>query len=249
MNNYIPNKVKDLTESKQRVMRNVVNEIENNSRRPKHKWRYVVITAVLTMSVMFFFINELFIENEQQPATELQLDLTQPTFSEEQGIFNLHGVTLGDPQSKVIERFGENFKIDQEDDSGADLILDYDGNARFYFYEDKLNKVVFMNVDEDYFDKLFNDYDGFKFIDFGIYDDRFFYSNETNQIVKASTQLIDENLSLTISYAEPHWEKKAEYLYRTQQNIKNQHPSSTNSNVDLAKPTSLKKKVTYISTE
>ena len=29
MNNYIPNEVKDLTDSKQRVMRNVVNEIEN----------------------------------------------------------------------------------------------------------------------------------------------------------------------------------------------------------------------------
>ena len=76
MNNYIPNEVKDLTDSKQRVMRNVVNEIENK-RRPKHKWRYVVITAVLAMSVMLFFLNEIFIDNEQQSAAELQLDLTK----------------------------------------------------------------------------------------------------------------------------------------------------------------------------
>ena len=133
MNNFIPNEVKDLTDSKQRVMRNVVNELENK-RRPKRKWQYAVITTVLAMSAMLFIINELFIENEQQPADVLQLDLTQPIFSEEQGLFYLHGVTLGDTQSKVIERFGENYSIDQEDDSDSDLILNYDGQARFYFY-------------------------------------------------------------------------------------------------------------------
>ena len=200
MDKFIPTEVKDLTESKKRVMGNVLNEIENRSKRPKHNWRYVVIAAVLTMSAMLFVINEVLTENEpsvaEQPSpTELHIDLSKPTFSEEQGLFYLDGVTLGDSQSKVIEVFGENFTIVQEDDSEADFVMDYDGHARFYFIEDKLDSIVFMNVDEDYFDKLFNDYDGFKFIYFGIvYDDRFFYSNETNQIVKASTQSIDENL-------------------------------------------------------
>ena len=52
--------------------------------------------------------------------------------------------------------------------------MDYDGQAKFYFIEDKLDSIVFMNVDEDYFDKLFNDYDGFKFTFFHIDDDSFF---------------------------------------------------------------------------
>ncbi|WP_419959317.1 hypothetical protein [Psychrobacillus sp. BM2] len=187
MNNYIPNEVKDLTTSKQRVMRNVVNEIENTSRKSKHKWKYVVISAILTISAMLFVFNEIFIKNEQQSATEVQLDFTKPTFSEEQGLLYLHGVTLGDSQSKVIERLGKNYTIDDyEDGSVADFILDYDGIARFYFYQDKLDLIIFMKVDEIYFDKLFNEYDGFKFLTSSNNNDRYFYSRETGQLLKAT---------------------------------------------------------------
>lgn len=187
MNNYIPNEVKDLTTSKQRVMRNVVNEIENTSRKSKYKWQYVVITAILTISAMLFVFNEIFIKNEQQFATEVQLDFTKPTFSEEQGLLYLHGVTLGDSQSKVIERLGKNYTIDDyEDGSVADFILDYDGIARFYFYQDKLDLIIFMKVDEIYFDKLFNEYDGFKFLTSSNNNDRYFYSRETGQLLKAT---------------------------------------------------------------
>lgn len=187
MNNYIPNEVKDLTTSKQRVMRNVVNEIENTSRKSKYKWQYVVITAILTISAMLFVFNEIFIKNEQQYATEVQLDFTKPTFSEEQGLLYLHGVTLGDSPSKVIERLGKNYTIDDyEDGSVADFILDYDGIARFYFYQDKLDLIIFMKVDEIYFDKLFNEYDGFKFLTSSNNNDRYFYSRETGQLLKAT---------------------------------------------------------------
>jgi hypothetical protein len=205
MNNYIPTKLKDLTESKQRVMRNVVNEIEKNSRRPKDKWRYVVVTAVLTMSAMLFVLNEIFIENEQQSVTEvtkvteLLVDLEQPTFSEEQGLFYLHGVTLGDSQSRVIELLGENYtKENHEDNTRADLILDYDGKARFYFYEDKLVKILLMKVDKNYFDQLFKDYAGFKFITHASETDtdRFFYLKETGQLLKATTEAPNEDLYL-----------------------------------------------------
>ncbi|MDW0118699.1 hypothetical protein QTL97_17380 [Sporosarcina thermotolerans] len=243
MDKFIPTEVKDLTESKKRVMRNVLNEVQNRSKKPKHNWRYVVIAAVVTMSAMFFVLSEVLTENEpsvaEQPSpTELDIDFSKPEFSEEQGLFYLDGVTLGDSKSKVIEVFGENFTIVQEDDSEADVILDYEGLAKFSFIEDKLDSIVFMNVDEDYLIKLFNDYDGFKFIDFHIYDDRFFYSNGTNQIVRASPQPINENLSLTLSNAEPHWEKKiAENLYKAQQNINNQHISPINTDIDFAKPT------------
>ncbi|MDN4608850.1 hypothetical protein [Sporosarcina highlanderae] len=243
MDKFIPTEVKDLTESKKRVMRNVLNEVQNKSKKPKHNWRYAVIAALVTMSAILFVLNEVLTENEpsvaEQPSpTELHIDLSKPAFSEEQGVFYLDGVTLGDSESKVIEVFGENFTIVQEDGSEADVVLDYDGQAKFSFIEDKLISILFMNVDEDYFDELFKGYDGFKFIDFHIYDDHFFYSNGTNQIVKASPQPIDESLSLKLSYAEPHWEKKvAENLYKTQQNIKNQHISPTNTDIDYAKPT------------
>ena len=53
--------MRDLTESKQRVMQNVVSEIENNSKLPKHQWRFVAVSLVLLVSTMLFFFN---IENE-----------------------------------------------------------------------------------------------------------------------------------------------------------------------------------------
>lgn len=187
MNNYIPSKVKDLTTSKQRVMQNVVKEIEHNQEKPKFKWRYVVITAILTISAILFVFNETFMENEQQSAIEVNLDYTKPTFSEVQGLLHLQDVTLGDSQSKVIERLGKNYTIeDFEDGSGADFILDYAGMVRFYFYHDKLDSIIFMNIDKTYFNKLFNDYDGFKFLTTTTNNDRYIYSKETGQLLKAT---------------------------------------------------------------
>ncbi|MFC5603636.1 hypothetical protein [Sporosarcina koreensis] len=251
MDKFIPTEVKDVTESKKRVMRNVENEIQNRSKRPKHNWRYAVIAALVTMSAMLFVLTEVLTENEpsvaEQPSpAEIDIDLSKPIFSEEQGVFYLEGITLGDSQSKVIEVFGENFTIVQEDDreedgSEADVVMNYRGQTKFYFIEDKLDSIVFMNVDEDYFDKLFNDYGGFKFI-FHWYldnDNRLFYSKETSHILRASTTMsMDGNLYLSLFRAgQDHWGQKAEYLYKTQQNLKNQHPSPTNTDMDFAKPT------------
>ncbi|MDW0118149.1 hypothetical protein QTL97_14535 [Sporosarcina thermotolerans] len=242
MNKFIPSEVKDLTESKKKVMRNVLNDIQNRPQKPRRNWRYGVITAVLTMSAMFFVLNEVLTENEpsvaEQPSpTELDIDLSKPTISEEQGLLYLDRVTLGDSQSKVIEALGDNFIIVQEDGSDADFVMDYDGQAKFSFIEDKLNSIVYVNVNEAYFDELFKDYAGFKFEFLHINDDRFFYSIETNQIIQASTEPVKENLIVTLSFAEPHLEKKAEYLYKTDQEIKSQQTSTTDLNVDLAKPT------------
>lgn len=165
MSNYIPNEVKNLTANKQRIIQNVLNDIENNLRKPDHRWRYVVITAILTMSAMLFVFNGIFTEVNQQSTTEVHLELTHPTFYEEQGLLYFQGVTLGDSQSKVIERLGEKYIRDAyEDSSVADFILDYDGIARFYFYQDKLDSIVFMKINHNYFSQLFNDCDGVKFI-------------------------------------------------------------------------------------
>lgn len=250
MDKFIPSEVKDVTESKKRVMRNVVDEIQNRSKRPKHNWRYVIIAAVVTMSAMLFVLNEVLIENEpsvaDQPSpAEIDIDLSKPIFSEEQGVFYLEGITLGDSQARVIEVFGENFTIVQEDDREedgieADVVMNYRGQAKFYFIEDRLDSITFMNVDEDYFDRLFSDYGGFKFVFHWDLDNdnRLFYSKETSQLLHASTMSMDGNLYLSLFRAgRDHWGQKAEYLYKTQQNLKNQHPSPTNTDVDFAKPT------------
>lgn len=60
------------------------------------------------------------INNEQQSPTDLNVDLGKPTFSEEEGYLYIHGVTLGDSPSKVIERLGENYVRGQADGSGSD---------------------------------------------------------------------------------------------------------------------------------
>ncbi|WP_342560184.1 hypothetical protein NSQ95_02475 [Psychrobacillus sp. FSL W7-1457] len=241
MNKYIPNKIQDLTDSKQRVMQNVVNEIENNSKRPKHQWRFVAVSFVLLVSIILFFFN---IENELpsnklQATSEQRFDLTKPSFIEERGILYLQGVTLGDSQDQVIEDLGENYTIVQEDDSEADLIMDYGGQSRFYFDDDKLNSVVFMNVDDNYFNELFKNYDGFKFFTsiYTDYDGHYFYSNETNQVLKAFTDSTDGNLQLSLSEYDSNFFVNAEYLYKTQQKLDNQQHSPSDIKIDLVNPT------------
>ena len=233
--------MRDLTESKQRVMHNVVSEIENNSKRPKHHWRFVAVSLVLLVSTMLFFFN---IENELplnklQAPIEHHLDLTKPIFTDEQGTLFLQGITLGDSHKKVIGVLGENYSIIQEDDSKADLIMDYDGQAKFYFDDDKLNSAVFMNVDKNYFNHVYKDYDGFKFFTsiYTDYDGHYFYSNETNQVLKAFTDSTDGNLQLSLSEYDSNFFVNAEYLYKTQQKLNNQQYSSPSLHIDLVNPT------------
>ncbi len=214
-------------------MQNVVSEIQKTSRRPKHTWRYVVITAVITLSALLFVLNEIYIENDHQVTTEPVLDLTQPTFSEEQGLFYLNGVTLGDSQSKVIELLGENYiSEDFEDGNRADLILDYDGKARFYFYKDKLDSIVFLNVDRNYFIKIFNDYNQFKF--FADYD-RFFYSQVTKQVVDASMDSTNGSINLSLYYPETYFRENAEFLMAQKNKYEQQSPNPLK--IDLTQPT------------
>lgn len=243
MNKFIPTKVQDLTESKQRVIQNVLNEVENSSKRPKHQWRYVLISAVLILSTMLFVFNKVWVENEPSsnelhyPANQ-PFDLTKPTFTDKQGTFSLQGITLSDSHEKVIGVLGENYTIIQEDNSDADYIMDYDGQARFYFKEEKLNSAVFMNVDENFFDELFNDYNGFKFFTsiYTDYDGHYFYSKETSQLLKASTDSIDGNLRLSLYVNDPNFFINAEYLYMKQQELNSQQHSQSDLNIDLATP-------------
>ena len=232
--------MRDLTESKQRVMQNVVSEIENNSKRPKHQWRFVAVSFVLLMCTILFILN---IKNELpsnklQATSEQRFDLTKPSFIEERGILYLQGITLGDSHKKVIGVLGENYSIIQEDDSKADLIMDYDGQAKFYFDDDKLNSAVFMNVDKNYFNQVFKDYDGFKFFTsiYTDYDGHYFYSNETKQIIKAITGTSEGKFQLSLSYNDQNY-LNAEYLYKIEQKLNNQQHSPSDIKIDLVNPT------------
>ena len=213
MDNYTPNEIKDLKIMKQRVMQNVVQEIENKPPKPKYRWRFIMISAFFTLCVVFFMLNQIMSDN-QHSANSPQIDFTQPQFSEEQGLFYLNGFTLGDSKSNVVERLGEKksteirvaeLKADsgiteiQEDGNGADFILDYKGEARFYFYEGKLFLMLLLNTNEEQFEKIYNEYNGMKFTAYGHH---YLYSNETSHIIKAETTPMG-NLYLYLSIAEP----------------------------------------------
>ncbi|MCH1626768.1 hypothetical protein [Fredinandcohnia quinoae] len=221
MNHNIFPELKNVTKSKQRVMKNVLQELENTSRTRKHKLRYVLLSTILTVCTMFLVLNEISIKNKQitskeQSPTEMHSDLLKPTFSNKQGHLYLHGITLGDSKEKVIERLGGKYLIEQEDGSGADFVMEYDGVARFYIIKDKVNHILLMKVDKKYFDQLFANYEGFKFGSSS--DDRFIYSEETVQIIKATTNVPNQDLYLYLTYPGPELRGNPEFLKMEQKN-------------------------------
>ncbi|WP_107942929.1 MULTISPECIES: hypothetical protein [Metasolibacillus] len=212
MNNYTPTEIKDLQAIKQRVMHNVLQEIERGPQKPIYKWRFIMLSAILTISSILFIVNQMFIIDKH--ATKV--DLTEPIFYEEQGLFYLHGITLGDSPSKLMETLGENYTTEFfEDGNNADLILDYEGDARFYFVQGKLKSLILMGVDERRFDEVFTHYNGTKFTN---NDTRFIYSSETSHIIKA--EYTPYGLYVYLMYAGPDFAEVQEFLKR--QNNSNQ---------------------------
>lgn len=213
MDNYTPKEIKDLKVMKQRVMQNVVQEIENKPPKPKFRWRFIIISAIFTLCMMFFMLNQIMSDN-QHSANTPQFDFTQPQFYEEHGLFYLNGFTLGDSKSDIVERLSEKKLTEiqvaeliadseiteiQEDGNGADFILDYKGEARFYFYDEKLFSMLLLNTNEEQFEKIYKEYNGMKFTAYG---QHYLYSSETSQIIKAETTPMG-NLYLYLSIAEP----------------------------------------------
>ena len=199
MNNYTPNELNDIEAMKQRVMHNVVQEIENSSPKPKYKWGFVMLTNVLTVCAMLFLFNQLFIVNEHS-ATPHPIDFTQPLIEDKQGVFYVHGITLGDQKTTVVELLGEKSLTEiQEDGSGADLVLDYNGDALFYFYEEKLFRILLLNTNEDAFVKLYDEYNGIKFTS---NTNRYLYLSETSHIIKAELTPMG-TLHVSLSFVDP----------------------------------------------
>ncbi|MCC3357080.1 sigma-E factor regulatory protein RseB domain-containing protein [Bacillus sp. REN16] len=149
--------------------------------------------------------------DKQQPP---ELNLQKPSFSNEKGYLYVHGITLGDSMDKVIERLGEKYSVDEEDGSGADVILDYNGFARFYFKDKKVNWILLMKVDKKYFNNLFDGYEGSKFTSLinGADSDRYFYSKVTNQILKATTNVPNRDLYLYLIYPGPEIQENPDFL-------------------------------------
>lgn len=160
------------------LMPNVIQEAEKPR---KNRWVIYLLTALLAV-VILYSINQLF-NNTKLSTITPPIDFTQPMFEEKEGRFYMQGVTIGDTKEKIVALFGENaLKEYEEDGSGADYILDYNGDARFYFYEGKLFLMILLNTNEEAFTHLYDTYSGHKFTTDG---GRFFYTTETLPVLKA----------------------------------------------------------------
>lgn len=59
MNNYTPTEIKDLQAIKQRVIFNVLQEIENGPRKPAFRWRFVILVILLSCNLVNNNVNDL----------------------------------------------------------------------------------------------------------------------------------------------------------------------------------------------
>lgn len=211
MNNFLPPGLKDLTDSKERVMERVMKKVELSPRKQKPKWIYAAMTATLLVSSMFFVI-QVTMNNEdgkqgsdtditqiggdkspKPPADEEKIedpkdvgeaavDLSKPTFTNDEGVFRLNGITVGDTQEDVIRQLGDSYTtVDDLDGSGADLGMNYDNQLIVYFYQDKVKSILLLNMDEEHSRQMYMDVAGIKFMSGTT---RFIYSVETAHIIK-----------------------------------------------------------------
>jgi len=117
------------------------------------------------------------------------LDPSQPILSDAKGLFYLHGLTLGDPQAKVTQYFGDDYTTQYEVED-ADYAFVYGDEMEFHFVFSKLQSIRFLKVDESYFNSVLAGYEG---IDL--------YSEETSQMVSTEHSK-DGDLIVSLHYAE-----------------------------------------------
>ncbi len=164
--------------------------------------------------------------NNTKNASEAELMNVENTiFTEELGEYYLYGITLGDSKSEVKERLGENYKdvFDSENNgSGADSILEYD-NLSVHLFEDKVFLISIPRMDEGDYEKIFNEYDGEKFVDWQDKEDkyslsyaRFFYSEENSHILMAKYDA-KKNLYVSLLYKDINFDEtlKSPFLERS----------------------------------
>lgn len=215
MNNYIPDELKDLSKSETRVIQNVIHHIEGEVSRENFLWRQVSITAMVAVIAILLVVSQLNLPKESLNAAQVSLDWERPIFSEQEGLLYIQQVTLGDSKSKVMKQLGEGYVEETpEDGIVADSVFNYNDQARFYFYEGKLDLVVITNVDKTHFDNLFDQYEGVKFVS---YESHYIYSKETSHVLK-SEFIPEGSLYLSLSYAGPEIMENADFQTAIQKN-------------------------------
>lgn len=211
MNKFLPPELKDLSESRKRVMQNVMEKVESSPAKRKWKWPYTAMTAAILASAMFFVLQVTMNKEDGKPASdteipqieggepvdsvdspkdekkskdegEVALDLSKPTFINNEGVFTVNGITVRDMQADVINHLGQSYTLEDDlDGSGADMAMNYDNQIIVYFYKDKMDSILFLDMDEEHARQIFMDATEVKFMSG---ETRFIYSVETAQIIK-----------------------------------------------------------------
>ncbi|MCG3086871.1 hypothetical protein [Sporosarcina cyprini] len=197
MNKFLPSELKDLSESKERVMRNVSNSLAQET--SKRKWPYLLMTGIIVACSMLFVFRVVLDDPQAEMGKETPVDigdvpkekespsdiadLSKPAFTVELGKFYLNGVTMGDSLEDVVERLGKDYTlIDDLDGTGADMGLDYEGKLIVFLYKDQVETLLFTDVDSQYGEQLYRDYGGIKFVSENLM--RYMYSMENSYLIK-----------------------------------------------------------------
>jgi hypothetical protein len=178
----------------------------------KKYWMIILLSIVITSGCKSVEGES---NNTKNTGDEDLINVENTIFTEELGEYYLYGITLGDSKSEVIERLGENYKdvFDPETNgSGADSILEYN-NLSVHLFEDKVFLISIPRMDEGYYEKTFNEYDGDKFVDWQDKEDkyslsyaRFFYSEETSHILMAKYDP-KKNLYVSLLYKDINFDE------------------------------------------
>lgn len=211
MNKFLPPELKDLSDSKKRVMENVTETLVTRPAKRKLKWQYAAMTAAVLASALFFVFQVTMNKEEGKPTTdtevpqikgekpvdsvespedeekpiddgEVMLDLSKPTFTNEEGVFIVNGITVKDTQEDVINQLGESYTlVDNLDAPGADMAMNYDNRIMVFFYKDKVESILVLDMDEEHARQIYMDTAEIKFMSDTT---RYIYSAETAHIIK-----------------------------------------------------------------
>ena len=198
MNKFLPPELKDLSDSKKRVRQNVMKKVEVNSTKSNRKWQFAALTTVILMSAMFFVFQVTVNKEDGKPGSDTEhqlhegekpmdegeqfLDLSKPIFTNNEGVFTVNGITVGDTQEDVINQLGESYTQDDNVDApGADMAMYYDNQINVFFYKDKVESILVLDMNEEHARQIYMDTAEIKFMSDTT---RFIYSVETAHIIK-----------------------------------------------------------------
>ncbi|QTD39706.1 hypothetical protein [Sporosarcina sp. Te-1] len=187
MNKFLPSELRDLSDSKKRVIQKVTIQMEKTLRQPKRRWPAILMTSIIVSCIMVFAFQAVLDGQNPSSLREESLEtidkLAKPSFTMELGAFYLNGITKGDSPGHVIDRLGEGYTLISDlDGTGADVGLDYGNRLKVFFYKNQVDTMFLTEVDPQFAEQLYRDYGGIKFISEDTI--RFMYSMEKLQLIK-----------------------------------------------------------------